>query len=90
MDLEWFTRRMQQPVEVETHDCNNCQWLNLTEKDRRLVASQGLPIVTIHHKCEKYNKQVYHRREDYTLFPCYNCVKDGYKYFTVVRFDPSR
>lgn len=84
MDLEWFTRSMQEPVEVETHDCNNCQWLNLSEKEQRQMCSHTP------HKCEKYNKRVYHRRWDWTLFPCDNCTKDGYKYFTVVRFNPSR
>lgn len=83
MDLEWFVRRMQEPVVF--HNCNDCKWLNLTEEEQRQRASQGLPVINIPHICEKYHKRVYHRRNDqkYGLFiySCADCAKDNYEHF---------
>lgn len=85
MDLKWFIRYMQEPV--ENRDCNNCKQLNLTEEEQRKRASQGLPVINIPHICEKYNKRVYHRYANWFLYPCDNCVKDCFRYFVERRYN---
>ena len=55
-------------------DCNNCKYLNITEKEQRHLGHQ------IPHFCTKYNKRVIHRATSRNhkarLYPCEECEKE--------------
>lgn len=58
-------------------DCNRCMYINLTEREQ-----QYTPGI---HKCIGYGKRLHHRAitkiHDDFIYPCEECVRDGYKGF---------
>lgn len=58
-------------------DCNDCEYLNITEKEqRRTKHGNDIP-----HVCTKYNKRVIHRASSRyhkaRLYPCEECEKEN-------------
>lgn len=60
-------------------DCNDCEYLNITEKEQRRAGHGNY----IPHICTKYNKRVIHRassmRHKARLYPCEECEKENNK-----------
>lgn len=62
-------------------DCNNCKYINITEQEQTDKKES--------HICKKYNIRIYHNvikaingiHED-KLYPCFECIKDSYKYYS--------
>lgn len=61
-------------------DCNDCQYLNITEKEQRQTNHGNY----IPHICTKYNKRVIHRASSRQhksyLYPCEECVEESNNY----------
>lgn len=55
-------------------NCNNCEYINLTEEQQHKTA-RGEP-----HICTKYKRRVFHRssRPGYheIIYPCYECMSE--------------
>ena len=72
---EFLTKCMNIPVP----DCNECGYLNFTEKEQQLY---GLNSYKKDHRCKCYERPVYHRENsrdhDPYIHPCYECLKDNF------------
>ena len=59
-------------------DCNNCKYLNITEKEQTDKKEN--------HICLKYNQKVFHtsfilKGKERKLYPCWGCRNDNYANF---------
>ena len=60
-------------------DCNNCVYLNFTEKEQQLY---GLNHYKVNHRCMYYGTPVYHRanstKHDHYIYPCKECSEANF------------
>lgn len=66
-----------------TPSCNDCEWINVTEKQHSDIMDSGL-IIT-HHVCTRYGQRVYHNKESgeqNNIIPCDGCIVDKFKCFS--------
>jgi hypothetical protein len=63
------------------HDCNDCKWLDLTEREEQELEDKCHRL----HFCRYYNQRVFHRvrtvKHDPYLYPCKKCENENYEHF---------
>jgi hypothetical protein len=66
-----------------TPSCNDCEWINVTEKQQSDIMDSELIIP--HHVCTRYGQRVYHDKESgetCNIMPCDACIVDKFKCFS--------
>ena len=66
---------------VEQVDCNNCKWLDLTEKEQQELGDK----CHRYHYCTYYRKRVIHETNNLihnpNLYPCKECENDNKEHY---------
>lgn len=74
---EKFYKALYQQEPIPIVDCNNCEYISITEEEQRKVG-KGL------HICQVYEKRCFHNNKEHDatyIYPCKECVADEYKNF---------
>lgn len=72
----WRAQYQQEPVQII--DCNDCEHISITEAEQRKRGNQHP------HICQCYMKRCKHnimKRDEVLIYPCEECITDGYKNF---------
>lgn len=66
-------------MNIRVPDCNDCGYLNFTEKEQR---DYGINSYKKDHRCRCYERPVYHRanstKHDSYIYPCDECREDNF------------
>lgn len=62
-------------------DCNNCEYLNMTEEEQQRFVRKYPEKPIPYHYCNKYKKRVFHnaikKQHDPRLEPCHECTLES-------------